>query len=118
MASKWIRRSTRLAIYHRDGFACRYCGDESALTLDHVVPVSAGGSNQPRNLATACVRCNSSKQDITTRKWYARLRSWGIDTKRMQRELRRALARPIDRMEGNRLASSGARFEAGRKESS
>lgn len=24
--SKWIRPEKRLAIYHRDGFACIYCG--------------------------------------------------------------------------------------------
>lgn len=30
-------------------------------TLDHRIPVSAGGSNDPENLATACLMCNSIK---------------------------------------------------------
>ena len=48
-------------VYARDGHACVYCGARSDLTLDHVVPLSKGGSNELENLATACRPCNSSK---------------------------------------------------------
>ena len=61
----WIRQSTRLAIYLRDGMACAYCGESieggAKLTLDHVKPHSHGGSNEPANLVTCCHRCNSSR---------------------------------------------------------
>ena len=61
----WIRRTTRLAIYLRDGMACVYCGagveEGERLTLDHLRPYSAGGSNAPANLVTCCHRCNSSR---------------------------------------------------------
>jgi 5-methylcytosine-specific restriction endonuclease McrA len=66
---KWCRRSTRLAIYMRDGFKCLLCGadlhdvEPREITLDHVIPQSKGGTNHPSNLATACNRCNCSKQD-------------------------------------------------------
>jgi 5-methylcytosine-specific restriction endonuclease McrA len=105
----WIRLSTRLAIYHRDGFACAYCseGAESGigrgLTLDHVLAVELGGSNEPSNLVTACLSCNSAKQDLTTRAWFARLRDKGVDTARIGAKIRRALARKLDRSEGRRL---------------
>lgn len=33
----------------------------STATVDHKVPVSRGGSDDPRNLVTACWRCNRQK---------------------------------------------------------
>jgi hypothetical protein len=61
----WVRQSTRLAIYLRDGMACAYCGggveDGVRLELDHVRPASKGGGNEPANLITACQRCNGSR---------------------------------------------------------
>jgi 5-methylcytosine-specific restriction endonuclease McrA len=30
-------------------------------TVDHLLPRSKGGTNEPRNLALACVRCNSTR---------------------------------------------------------
>ena len=61
----WIRQTTRLAIYLRDGMACAYCGhsveDGASLSLDHLLPHSQGGSNEATNLVTACLRCNESR---------------------------------------------------------
>jgi 5-methylcytosine-specific restriction endonuclease McrA len=61
----WIRQSTRLALYLRDGLACVYCGqsvdDGVTLTLDHIVPVSKGGTNRPENLVTCCHTCNCAR---------------------------------------------------------
>lgn len=105
--SKWIRRSTRLAIYHRDGFACVCCGagaEESAtLTLDHLVACEIGGSNDPSNLVTMCRSCNSSKQDKTARQWYRALRAQGINANAVRQRIARRVAKPIDRAEGRRL---------------
>lgn len=42
--------------------SCVYCG-EPATTLDHVIPVAAGGTNDDNNLVPACGNCNSSKAD-------------------------------------------------------
>jgi hypothetical protein len=104
--SKWCWPSTRLAIYHRDGFACVYCAaTERALTLDHVTPVELGGTHAPTNLVTACVGCNSAKQHKTMRAWLAYLRGRGMSTEGLARRIRRACARRIDRDEGRRLAA-------------
>lgn len=68
-AGCWIRPAKRLAIYIRDGFACAYCGRTlraaapADVTLDHLLPRSAGGGNEASNLVTACRSCNSSRQD-------------------------------------------------------
>ena len=63
----WVRQTTRLAIYLRDGMACAYCGhsveDGASLSLDHLTPHSQGGSNEATNLVTACTRCNASRGD-------------------------------------------------------
>lgn len=64
--SKWIRRDKRLAIYLRDDFTCRYCGEQlksNQLTLDHVIPRTIKLDNSSTNLVTCCKTCNSKKQD-------------------------------------------------------
>jgi hypothetical protein len=67
----WIRQSTRLAIYLRDGLACAYCGstveDGAQLSLDHLKPRSHGGDNKPSNLVTCCSKCNSSRGNRSVR---------------------------------------------------
>lgn len=107
--SKWCRPSTRLAIYHRDGFCCAYCGaraeDGTTLTLDHVLACELGGDNAPSNLVTACLSCNSAKQDRTTREWFAYLRDQGVDTSEIAARVRRLVRRALDRAEGRRLVA-------------
>lgn len=55
------RRRFGLQVKTRDGNKCVYCSAADDLTLDHVVPLSRGGSNTAENLVTACRSCNSSK---------------------------------------------------------
>lgn len=38
----------------------------SVLTIDHLVPQSLGGSDEPDNLALACRRCNERRYNFTT----------------------------------------------------
>lgn len=41
---------------------CYLCGAMmAAYTVDHIVPLSRGGSNGPENIALACFSCNSRK---------------------------------------------------------
>ena len=42
---------------------CAYCGKAEAQTLDHIIPQSKGGTDDPQNLVACCIPCNSSKQD-------------------------------------------------------
>lgn len=44
---------------------CVYCGrfSDTKLTVEHIVPLSRGGSHAPVNLAPACKSCNSQKLD-------------------------------------------------------
>ncbi len=103
--AKWIRPSTRWAIYLRDRLACVYCGASCALSLDHVVPHSAGGSHAACNLVTACVPCNSARKDRPMREWIAIVSSRtseSIDS--IARRVRAARRRKLDRVGGRALA--------------
>lgn len=50
----------RLRILKRDNHTCVYCG-APATEVDHVTPVSRGGSHSPSNLVAACTPCNQRK---------------------------------------------------------
>lgn len=105
---KWCRPATRMAIYHRDGFACVYCGaggEKVVLTLDHILACELSGTNDPRNLVTACRTCNSSKSNRSVRAWYGALRARGVNVDTIQRRIRNATRRKLDRVEGRRLAA-------------
>ena len=49
----------------RSNYRCFYCGEkfnnDNPPTIDHIVPVIAGGSNRLSNLVTACLKCNRQK---------------------------------------------------------
>lgn len=57
------RRRRKRSVFKRDGYRCVYCGSTDNLTLDHVVPVAAGGHSRISNLVTACEPCNTLKAD-------------------------------------------------------
>ena len=50
------RKITRRAVFARDGWQCMYCGANTSLTVDHVIPRSKGGGvglGQHRRLVRA-----------------------------------------------------------------
>lgn len=65
----------RFFIMNRDGFRCRYCGrspeDGVVLEIDHVVPISAGGTYDVCNLVTTCRECNLGKRDTILEAFHA-----------------------------------------------
>jgi 5-methylcytosine-specific restriction endonuclease McrA len=59
-----LKPKTKFEVLQRDGFCCVYCGRKAPdvqLHVDHVVPVSGGGSNDLKNLVAACAECNVGK---------------------------------------------------------
>lgn len=62
-----VSRRLRFEILRRDGHTCRYCGGRApdvALTVDHVIPTTLGGSDDPSNLVAACADCNAGKSSV------------------------------------------------------
>jgi len=51
-------------VLNRCGFTCQYCGRKSPeviLHVDHIIPLSEGGTSLPENLIASCSDCNSGK---------------------------------------------------------
>ena len=71
------RRNALTHMYGREAVAwwtslvdpvCSYC-DDPATTIDHVIPVSKGGTHDLSNLVPACRPCNASKGDKDVDSW-------------------------------------------------
>lgn len=68
-------------LYEDQDGLCGYCGVRSFFEVkgdvhvDHVHPLSRGGSNWPDNLCLTCESCNLSKRDKTVAEWQA-VRGW------------------------------------------
>ena len=68
----WFKEP-HLSILAHANFRCEYCGEDFLerfnecfhAQLDHIYPKSKGGSDDPYNLAAACVTCNALKSDCT-----------------------------------------------------
>jgi 5-methylcytosine-specific restriction endonuclease McrA len=59
-AAEALRARAR-RMYSVVGKACERCGATADLTLDHVIPIALGGTNDPDNIAVLCRSCNSRK---------------------------------------------------------
>jgi len=64
---------------------CVYCGSIDKFTVDHIIPITKGGNNNPENLITACMSCNISKHASFFIDWY-------IKSKRVTRSLTEIIA--------------------------
>ncbi len=54
---------SELALIH--GPLCYLCGQAKATVVEHMVPLSRGGTNYPSNLRPSCLACNSRKRNKT-----------------------------------------------------
>ena len=52
-------------LYRRLPNRCIYCGSTKNLTIEHLTPLSRGGTNEMENLGLSCHRCNNSKGHLT-----------------------------------------------------
>jgi len=59
---------SRKNVLFRDRYTCQYCNKlfpSAFLTLDHVEPISRGGTTSWDNVVTACKKCNTKKANRT-----------------------------------------------------
>jgi len=66
-----VNDATKKLVRQRAKFLCEYChsSEEASAALfpvDHIIPQSLKGSDDPDNLALACQRCNGYRYNFTT----------------------------------------------------
>jgi 5-methylcytosine-specific restriction endonuclease McrA len=73
----WLKTALRLGQCTKEqlewkvayyGWKCVYCGGPYE-TIDHVIPLSRGGTSHPVNLVPACRACNYAKHAKTLKEW-------------------------------------------------
>lgn len=72
-ANAFVEKVYRRTVYEADGYRCHLCNKKTdptktaphprSPTLDHVIPLSKGGTHERANVRTACFLCNSRKGD-------------------------------------------------------
>jgi 5-methylcytosine-specific restriction endonuclease McrA len=58
------KKKRKEKLYKRQDGQCAYCGislEYGEMTLDHIIPLSKGGTNALSNLRGACMYCNRDK---------------------------------------------------------
>jgi 5-methylcytosine-specific restriction endonuclease McrA len=76
-------------VYDTQRGRCAYCGRclAAGYHVDHMTPVSRGGSNWLANIAVACQECNNAKFTKTAAQYFARL----IRERRAERQAQAAV---------------------------
>lgn len=67
ISRKSFGKTTRQTIYHNSACTCQICGKSitfEEFTIDHIIPLAKGGTNDMSNLQSSCFRCNRIKADI------------------------------------------------------
>lgn len=72
-----LSAATRAMVWDNAQGACRYCGKRlhpfRDFQVDHIVPVSRGGTDAISNLTASCVTCNSIKGTAAVEEMAARV---------------------------------------------
>ena len=69
-SNRIIDQRTSWAVFRRDGYRCRYCGnDKVPLTVDHLVLWEDGGPATEANLVAACRKCNKARGNTEYSEW-------------------------------------------------
>lgn len=71
-ARLWRSSEERARILERTGGSCAYCSlplTLDTMEVDHVVPLSRGGTEHNFNVTAACLPCNRSKGARTPEEW-------------------------------------------------
>lgn len=67
VAVRHVPPKRRIEVLEKYKFRCSYCGASAAdgvsLEVDHIIPISKGGSNELSNLQILCKACNVGKSD-------------------------------------------------------
>ena len=78
-----VNPQVKLTVIRRDGFKCIYCKtigtQKNYLTVDHIFPLSKGGTNRQKNIACSCRECNQKKKNMLLTDF---IKKYGIEINR------------------------------------
>jgi 5-methylcytosine-specific restriction endonuclease McrA len=61
-----------LEVLEMYGNVCASCGTSDDIAIDHIIPLSRGGSNTKENIRPLCRACNVSKSNKMPDEWNGR----------------------------------------------
>ena len=96
MLAQQEKRHVKRSTFRDCGRRCVYCSAILGLeitTLDHVFPLSRGGTHDPGNLVAACRQCNQLKGSLLPQEFFARYPWAGANFIRYARVAHRTLKR-------------------------
>ena len=59
-----LRKEDLKILFKRYGYRCALCYCRENLTIDHIIPLTKGGTNGIPNLQILCLDCNLRKRDL------------------------------------------------------
>jgi len=69
-SNRQIDQRVQWAVWRRDQFKCRYCGDsQSPLTIDHLVTWETGGPTVEANCLSSCSKDNRVRGKLAYEEW-------------------------------------------------
>lgn len=101
--SRYVPDAVRAAVLERDGHKCRQCSDENNLEIDHIKPVSKGGTGEESNLQVLCRSCNRKKRAILGYSDAEQVATQELELRSLEGEERR------ERVETEQIAASPAK---------
>ncbi len=75
-------------IYDRQNGLCAYCGQRRQLkrmTVDHIIPLSKGGTDSLDNLQCTCKKCNGLKDNMTPHEFTGFIRNMLENSMRIEK---------------------------------
>lgn len=66
-ARRTFSKDIKTEVLEKTEGRCAHCGkklNENTFTIDHVIPLGKGGTNEPINLVPLCEKCNYEKNDL------------------------------------------------------
>jgi hypothetical protein len=78
-ASRYVSSALREEIMRRDNRQCRECGATRYLEIDHILPISHGGTGEASNLQVLCRSHNRAKRNRLARDSAEQLATQTID---------------------------------------
>lgn len=58
-----FNRDVKKKLINKDS-CCAFCGSKEKLSIDHIIPISAGGKNELSNVQILCLTCNIRKGGV------------------------------------------------------